>query len=48
MVDFTVTRDGRRIAWRKVDRQGSNLMLIENFRKTRSLQAAAAEGMARR
>ncbi len=29
---FTVTRDGRWMAWRQTDRFESNLMLIENFR----------------
>jgi hypothetical protein len=30
--DLSVTSDGRRIAWAQVDREESELMLIENFR----------------
>jgi hypothetical protein len=32
MGSFSVTRDGRWMAWMQVDRSESNLMLIENFR----------------
>ena len=29
---FTITRDGRWIAWSQLDHEDSDLMLLENFR----------------